>query len=131
MSVQAQGAKALSRFFWAPGIDLLKEKAMALFEVDTLDPHEGDQIHQYAEFVNCLSTGRYLITIRSIHRQSHCPHHPLTQPGRMEEPGRLLKCRIMPNGVHAHLYINEHNEQYLRFIEVSDADNETIFDAYY
>ena len=109
----------------------VEREIMALFEVDLLDPHERDQIHKYAEFVSCLSTGRYLLTIRSIHCQSHCSHHPLPQTGRVEKPGKLLKCRIMPNGVHAHLFLNEHDEQYLRFIEVSDADNETIFDAFY
>ena len=104
---------------------------MALFEVDAIDPHERDQIQKYSEFVDCIDTGRYLVIVRSIHHEPHCPHHPTPQPGRTEVPGSLLKCSVMPNGVHVHLYTSDKKEQYMRFIEVSDAENEALFEDYY
>ena len=104
---------------------------MAVFEVDTVEEHEREQIQRYSEFVTCDYIGGYLITVRSIHHEPHCPHQPIPQPGRAEPEGRLLKCSMMPDGVHVHLYTTEGEEHYMRFIEVSDADNEALFAAYY
>ncbi len=104
---------------------------MAVFEVDVLEEHEQDQVQRYAEFVSSIYIGGYLVTVRSIHHEPHCPYQPVPQPGRAEVAGRLLKCCVMPNGVHVHLYTSDSDEHYMRFIEVSDAENEALFEAYY
>jgi hypothetical protein len=104
---------------------------MAIFEVDAIDTHEHDQIKKHAEFVNCIYIGGYLVTVRSIHHEPNCPYQPISLPGRDEEAGKLHKCSVMPNGVHVHLYSSDNKERYIRFIEVSDAENEALFEAYY
>lgn len=104
---------------------------MAVFAVDNVEKREREQIQKYAEFVSCDYIGGYLITVRSIHHEPDCPHQPVEQPERAEPEGRLLKCSIMPNGVHVHLYGSNSEGQYMRFIEVSDADNEAILEAFY
>jgi len=104
---------------------------MALFEVDIIDPYEHDRMKQYAEFVSCISTGRYLVTVRSIHQEPNCSHRPRPHAGREEELLPPLKCRVMPNGVHVHLYSSKNEELFLRFVEVSDPENEALFDAFY
>jgi hypothetical protein len=104
---------------------------MAVFAVDTVEEHEREQIQKYAEFVSCDYIGGYLITVRSIHHEPDCQHQPVVQAERMEPAGKLLKCSIMPNGVHVHLYAADNKERYMRFIEVSDADNEAMLTAFY
>jgi hypothetical protein len=104
---------------------------MAIFEVDAVDDHERDQIRRYANFVNCIYIGGYLVTVRSIHHEPDCPYQPLCHPEQAEEVGKLRKCSVMPNGVHVHLYVSDNEERYMRFIEVSDAENEALFAAYY
>jgi hypothetical protein len=104
---------------------------MAVFEVDDLKAHEREQIEKYAEYVTCTYIGGYLITVRSVHHEPQCPHQPVSQEGRAVIPGRLLRCCVMPNGVHVHLYSGNNNEQYMRFIEVSDEENEVLFEEYY
>lgn len=104
---------------------------MAVFEVDELKTHEREQIEKYAEYITCTYIGGYLITVRSIHHEPHCPHQPASQPGRADATGEPLRCSVMPNGVHVHLYVNDNNERSIRFIEVSDEDNEALFDEYY
>jgi hypothetical protein len=104
---------------------------MAVFEIDAVDAHERDQIQRYSEFVNCIFIGGYLVTVRSIHHEPDCPYQPALRPERAEAVGRLRKCSVMPNGVHVHLYTSDTKEHYMRFIEVSDAENKALFAAYY
>ncbi|SRR5579884_788139 len=104
---------------------------MAVFEIDVLEEHERDQIQQYSEFMSCNYIGGYLVTVRSIHHAPHCPHRPTSQPGGANTTEEPLRCSVMPNGVHVHLYLNDKNERYMRFIEVSDEENEALFDEYY
>jgi hypothetical protein len=108
-----------------------RRDAMAVFAVDDLKAHEREQIEKYAEYVTCTYIGGYLITVRSVHHEPQCPHQPVAQLGRAEMAGRLLRCSVMPNGVHVHLYIDENNERSMRFVEVSDEENEELFEAYY
>ena len=104
---------------------------MAIFEVDVMDAHERDQIHQYAEFIHSVVLGGYLVTVRSIHHEPACSYQPIPFPGRAEGAGRFCKCSVMPNGVHVHLYHSENAGRYLRFVDVSDAENEALFALYY